>query len=225
MTVPDFTFGGYAELLDRLHDVGVPQPFVRHDVDITVSHHFLQLAEIERQRGITSTWFIRDDAAGYNPGAPETVEILHEIYRRGHAFGYHYPITRFMDLATIHGRMSTLADRTGLPMTAIVGHRPEVSVVRDQGRDSSFNPHNFMSDAPYISDSRRQWRVDVMPTLEDILTQRVPIRNGRLHINLHPEWWLTYDPVQSNERYLQARLRQHMERTVHGILREERDSW
>lgn len=223
--IPDFTFSGYAELLDRLHDVGVPQPFVRHDVDIAVSLHFLRLADIERERGITSTWFIRDDAVGYNPGAPETREILHEIYRRGHAFGYHYPIVRFMDLATIHGRMSTLTERTGLPMTAIVGHRPSSRVCPDQGRSSSFNPHVFMADAPYVSDSRREWRLDVMPTLEDILTQRVPIRNGRLHINLHPEWWLTHDPVQSNERYLQSRLRLHMERNVYDILREERDSW
>jgi hypothetical protein len=225
MTVPDFTFGGYAELLDRLHDVGIPQPYVRHDIDLFVSPHFIRLAEEEQRRGISSQWFIRDEAAGYNPSAPEVNEILHELYRRGHSFGYHYPITRFMDIAAIHGRMSVLADRTGLPMTAVVGHRPEASVVRDQGRDSSFNPHNFMSDAPYISDSRRQWRIDVMPTLEDILTQRVPIRNGRLHINLHPEWWLTYDPVQSNERYLQSRLRLHMERNVYDILREERDSW
>lgn len=225
MTVPDFTFAGYAELLDRLHDVGIPQPFVRHDVDLFVSPHFIRLADDERVRGISSTWFIRDDAPGYNAYAPETVEILHEIFRRGHSFGYHYTITRFNDLASIHGRMSALAERTGLPMTAIVGHRPSSALVPDRGRESSFNPHIFMADAPYVSDSRREWRTDVHPTLEDILAGHYHVPNGRLHINTHPEWWLTHDPMQSNERYLQARLRQHMERGVYDVLREERDSW
>ncbi|WP_435346436.1 hypothetical protein [Haloarchaeobius sp. HRN-SO-5] len=99
-TVPtDFTFDAYRMLLDSLSAAGyetltvreylacdeLPECFVinRHDVD-RKPQNSLTMAEIEADRGVQSTYYVRTTDEVFRP------DIIRRLEALGHEVGYHY---------------------------------------------------------------------------------------------------------------------------------------
>lgn len=97
----DFTLKSYVKLLQYLNQIykivpfreiprdDVPYLILRHDVDISLPAA-LKMAQIERDLGIRSTYFILFYDSLYNPLEGNSVSILKQISKIGHEIGFHY---------------------------------------------------------------------------------------------------------------------------------------
>ena len=100
----DFTVAKYEELCSAIVQSGYavvnvkdylsrslpPQPrekvvILRHDVD-RKPENALKMAEIERQLGISGTYYFRSTKEVFK------AEIMHKIEKMGHEVGYHYEV-------------------------------------------------------------------------------------------------------------------------------------
>ncbi len=172
---------GYGLLLDALSedrtllpttampDGGSRVVYLRHDVDAHLAN-CLTLAEVERQRGATSTWFLRLRGA-YNVGHAENVAVLRELARMGHTFGVHY-----QPPCEVAPDKTAFRVLTGLNAQQIALHEP--SRHADPLKDDPRNPHSFPG-VTLISDSRRAW----YPNAQERLGA------DRIMLNTHPEHW------------------------------------
>ena len=71
---------------DRTKGTGI---LLRHDVDVAIEPAF-KVAEIEKQVGITSTFFILTTGMMYNPAAPTNRKMLREMSDMGFEIGLHF---------------------------------------------------------------------------------------------------------------------------------------
>lgn len=78
----DFTLNKYEQLLDALKTGGIHFK-LRHDVDL-LPYNSLRTAQIEHQKGLTSTYYFRCVPESYNE------DVIKQIAALGHEIGYHY---------------------------------------------------------------------------------------------------------------------------------------
>ncbi|MBR3724486.1 MAG: hypothetical protein IKN11_03730 [Bacteroidales bacterium] len=78
----DFTVKKYCQLLDALKASGLSFK-LRHDVDLLPANS-LRTAQLEKERGLTATYYFRCVPESYDP------VIIKQIASLGHEIGYHY---------------------------------------------------------------------------------------------------------------------------------------
>lgn len=171
-----FTIDHYVDTLVKARDKGysikpVCQYFndkkvilLRHDVDYSISYAY-DLANIEYDLGICSTYYIYFHSETYNALAPDSIKMIRAMREMGHEIGLHYD-----------SRYYLAGERQLFDMHTCTQHHPSenrrIKLLQDP------------NDLPlkYISDSARNWREGCFCQWID----RVP----KLHINIHPLWWL-----------------------------------
>ena len=102
----DFTLESYVKLLQYLNKIynivpfcGIPRediPYLilRHDIDKSLPAA-LKMAQIERDLGIKSTYFVLFSSEFYNPLEGNNISILKQISKLGHEIGLHYDVSRY----------------------------------------------------------------------------------------------------------------------------------
>jgi len=102
----DFTLESYTRLLQYLSEIysivpfckiptkDVPYLILRHDIDISLPAA-LEMAKIERDLGIRSTYFVLFSGRFYNLLEGDNVNVLRQISQLGHEVGLHYHSSQY----------------------------------------------------------------------------------------------------------------------------------
>ena len=195
-----FTTDEYGALLDRLvaefRFVGYDAPLsdgelaLRHDVDLSVDRA-LAMANVEAERGISSTYCLLVAAPVYDPTDPATRRAIERIDALGHDVALHFDPHRYWPAADeppadeiverVLDERRSLARLFGLSEPVVSTHVPPEWLL-DRAFDaftSTYAPE-FFSEVPYVSDSNQRWR-DERP-----FPDGVPDRAQML---VHPGLW------------------------------------
>ena len=232
----DFTIQNYIEILDiaketydfvffnELKNNNREKPIIlwRHDVDISC-HRALELANLEYDRGIKSTYFILLHSPFYNIFEKDIASIILQINEMGHQIGLHFDIGFYNVLSKeelalkVKHEKNIIEDIIDEPLYSLSLHNPnpdtlnydnytieEISQLYPQYFSNEISGlintyGKFFRDIPYISDSNGYWRFDY---LKDVL-QLQKNYYDRLHVLLHPEWWVP-ETMSPRNRVLRA---------------------
>lgn len=165
---------------------------MRHDVDNDLEKA-LKLSEIEYEMGITSTYFVLTTSNFYNIFSKKNKEILKCICDKGHTIGLHFDETQYNKTEenwwgeAVNKEISLLEQCVGREVMSISMHRPSKETLKSNwdirnGRVVNSYGKEFFEKHKYLSDSRRNWKEDVL----DIIEKE---QYDRLHILVHPFWY------------------------------------
>lgn len=199
-----FTYNGYEELLNLLDENGYKiadyhtwKEFdkcvvLRHDVD-TDLQKALEMAELEYQRGIKSTYFVLVTSNFYNLHSCRNRQIVNEIQNLGHTVGLHFDeMSTPEDIGNvgkviehIENEIKVLTEILNTSITAFSYHRPSKTIldadIMIQGVVNAYG-NLFFKQFKYMSDSRMHWREPVLNIIREGKYQQ-------LHILTHPLWY------------------------------------
>lgn len=170
--------------------------FLRHDIDVSVSMA-LQMAELEAELGVRSTYFVLPNSPLYNLLEDEVIEILIKIRDMGHWTGLHVdlPNTPLFKNATIKKITNILFKSFSslVPFEPVISyHRPtrDVFGLKFESFANTYEDR-FFKDIKYLSDSRKNWREGC--PCQAILEGKYQ----QLQLLTHPIWWGTVDDLNS----------------------------
>ena len=197
-----FTYQAYGQMLDMLAAGGyrvagyqeateMPRCVIlRHDVDTSLEKA-VEMAEIERGIGVSSTYFVLLTSDFYNALSQEGRRSVRRIQELGHTVGLHFDETLYPQAQrqaltdAVCQEADILAQVCGKAVDAVSMHRPSRLMLdgdfRFPGMVNVYG-RTFFRDFKYLSDSRRHWRE---PVLDIIRSGSYP----RLHILTHPFWY------------------------------------
>ncbi|MCC7159425.1 MAG: hypothetical protein IT281_07805 [Ignavibacteria bacterium] len=199
----DFTHENYRKLLKfakekfKFRDFtnfGPEEAFIiwRHDIDFSV-HSALNLAEIENEEGIVSTYFVHLHNEFYNPLENEITSKLMNIKQKGHKFGLHFD-SQYYDTKDSNDLEKSLSFEKGILENVLNTEISSFSFHNTNDLVLSFNEGSyagmvnvysryFREDVSYCSDSNGYWRYE---RLEDMLLSG---KHVKLQVLTHPTWW------------------------------------
>jgi len=220
----DFTEENYSYLLRlaaeryrfvQYHDflsAEVPAVVWRHDVDFSV-HRSLSLAKIEKESGISSTFFFQLGSAFYNVFEPSVTERIKRILELEHHVGLHFDPTiysiserRDLERFLLYER-EILEGLLGIKIEVFSFHNPTPEILENDdytiaGMINTY-AREFREHAGYCSDSNGYWRHE---RLEDVLKSGI---HHKLQVLTHPAWWQreVMPPRQRIQRCIEGRKR------------------
>jgi len=163
---------------------------LRHDVDFS-PHKALEIAKIEQEIGVKSTFFVLLSTEFYNVFSSETFKIFVEILDMGHKIGLHFDEQRYKTFSLeimkehILNESDILGKALSTNIEVVSMHRPSEFTLESstevEGMINSYS-HKYFKDMKYLSDSRMNWREDPMK----IITSN---QYSKLHILTHPFWY------------------------------------
>ena len=167
---------------------------LRHDIDNDITKAE-ELAEIEFDYHVASTYFVLISSDFYNTFSHKNVSSLRRIKQLGHQIGLHFDEMNYPEIAgnkedvkqAIIMEAHVLQDAIGIPIESFSYHRPSKCILQENleipGMVNSYSDR-FFHGFKYLSDSRRSWREPV----EEIIRSN---RYDRLHILTHAFWYNT----------------------------------
>jgi hypothetical protein len=197
-----FTFNKYIEILEMLVSKGykiqhfdAPYSlsgvlYLRHDIDCD-PFKALQLARLEKEHNLCSTYFFQIDSDFYNLFAKENQKILHFIARMGHRIGLHISpdyCTNLKELSLYIQTTHNYLTKLNLPCDPIFSfHRPGSFTGWERITIPNFlNVYSdeYFKKIKYVSDSnrRRFWET----SLPEILNNE---QAKSIQLLTHPIWW------------------------------------
>jgi hypothetical protein len=195
---------------------------LRHDVDADLGAA-AQMAEIEAEIGIRSTYFFMVRSPLYNLFSRSNQQLALSIVKRGHVIGLHFdqgfvPGLHWNTKDWILFEADMLARNLDVPVRVVSFHQPGAEVL--EGRVDTGGLINTYSKTDlhgfhYISDSNRQWRG------QDILQVFRTRSISRLHLLVHPMWWMHGDKRTTDEVW-DAVIVSNFERAQEQVLATER---
>jgi folate-dependent phosphoribosylglycinamide formyltransferase PurN len=210
-----FTEAAYAEIIDTARSRYRFDTFSgqkegahvlwRHDVDFSV-HRAARLAEIERDKGATSTFFFMLNSAFYDFLDPDVRSRAMRILALGHRPGLHfnpdaYPGEHWTE-AALKRRMAEerarLSEILNCGIEAVSFHNPDATALplpTDDVLEGMTNAYGLTlrEQYGYCSDSNGYWRFRPLP---DVLRSG---EHERLQVLTHPAWW-TPEPMSPRAR-------------------------
>ena len=203
----DFTYDGYRQLIDlleknnyvisdyknwRKYDQTV---ILRHDIDNDISKA-LDLAKLECDLGITSTYFVLVTSDFYNILSAKNENMLKEISKCGHGIGLHFDEVRYTDINTPNDAVDYIVKEAKIlsyviekQVDVVSMHRPSKMILdADLNIPGIINSYGqtFFKDFKYLSDSRRRWREPIA----DIVNSK---KYDRLHVLTHAIWYNDFE--------------------------------
>jgi len=194
---PEFTFDWYREFLERLRSTGYrflsfdDEPddggvFLRHDVDLS-PRSALDMARLEADVGVTSTYLFLLTSPLYNPFEGEQREQIREIASLGHDVGLHFSTHQYWakddppgdaDLRErVTAELSAFDELIDADAASAVSFHIPPDWVLDRSFDgfrSTYEPALF-SEIGYVADSGQRWReeppeMEALPDALQVLT-------------------------------------------------------
>ncbi|WP_435184896.1 hypothetical protein [Halobellus sp. EA9] len=180
---------GYDFIKYRERPAAEPWVLLRHDVDYD-PEKALEIAEIEHEMDISSTFFVLVTADFYNALSESVGKTFRKIDRLGHDIGLHFDTGRYWEAEPNPQELQTKvrSEQTALRalgefdiVETIAFHNPPSWTLDRQfdGIESTYEPE-FFGDIKYESDSLHRWREE--PPLQDG-------KPSRLQILTHPVLW------------------------------------
>ncbi len=198
----EFTYDAYRKLIDTALKNGYKIcsyenvddndkcVILRHDIDFS-PNKALEIAKIEYEMGVKSTYFVLLSTEFYNVFSIESSGIFAEILDMGHQIGLHFDEQRYKTISIeqikehIYKETKILGRALSTQINVVSMHRPskftlDASIVLD-GLINSYS-HKYFKDMKYLSDSRMYWR-------EDSISVVSSNQNNKIHILTHPFWY------------------------------------
>jgi hypothetical protein len=197
-----FTYDYYSQIIEtlKLKKFGffrfVDEPvenslkaYLRHDIDINISDA-LELAKLESQLGVNSSYFVMLEADIYNLFSLSNRLKIYEIIALGHDVGLHFVPRTNQSLLELEFQVNREAEILGDLLQHKVScfsiHRPIPSIFSSdfcpKGLINTYSPKYF-SQQKYISDSNHYFRCgDPIEFIENF-------QGNDLQILTHPVWW------------------------------------
>ena len=163
---------------------------LRHDIDTSLDKA-VQLAKLEAELGVKSTYFVLLSSELYNVMAKDSREKIKKIQNAGHDIGLHFDELNYR----IYGRggvkplifqeIRILEEVLQTKIKAVSMHRPSQETLEaDYDLSPVINSYGkkFFKEFKYVSDSRRRWREDVMEIIQSG-------KYDKLHILTHAFWY------------------------------------
>ena len=166
--------------------------FLRHDVDFHIPCA-VQIAALERNMGIRSTFFFLINSELYNLLEAENLRQAKQIADMGHMVCFHVDETALHTLDNQDARAcfqkQAAAFTAMLPFAerhVISRHRPDLSKAADWIPDGVLDVYSapFFKDIEYASDSRGRWAYG-HPTGREAFRQK-----NSFQLLTHPVWWV-----------------------------------
>jgi len=230
-----FTFGDYRRILEtgvassyrfigfeELANARDAEPYLcllRHDCegDLTAA---LRIGEIEKDLGISSTYFVQLRSPLYNVLARPQARFVRGLLDLGHRLGLHFD-ERSYDEANpaevadlVDAERALLGAEFSVAVDVVSFHQPSPRVLDNKIKLRCLNTYDRldMQGVGYLSDSRWQWRQD---PIEAFRTHAHP----HLQLLLHPECWT--DRSMSIERKWREVLRDNVQIAQETLLERE----
>lgn len=186
----------------------LPERYIvlRHDIDFAPVHS-LQMAELEHEAGVASTFFVLVDGQFYNPMQKEVIEQLRRIHALGHEIGLHFAMSSSVESdigREVAFRFKILSALAGVTVRSFSQHDPVnagfASVSLPEGHYPCVDASTVIrdNDLLYVSDSAMMWRRYTFDTALD--------EDRNLCLLAHPHSWLhPQDDYVAMIRDLEAR--------------------
>lgn len=199
-----FTYESYKNLLDTLKIHGYQSAFyhnwqdfekcaiLRHDIDYEMEMA-PYMANIEREKGVFSTYFVMVTSDFYNIFSIKNTQIIKLVYNMGREIGLHFDETAYPDIMgnseeiikKINKEAKLLEQVIEAPVTTVSMHKPSLEILNANleisGMINSYEKV-FFRDFKYVSDSRRNWKEPIERYIENE-------EYSYLHILTHPFWY------------------------------------
>lgn len=161
---------------------------LRHDVDFSLEYA-RDLAKIERDNDVSSTYFIMVSCEYYNILSPDGRALLREITELGHEIGLHwdsryYPTAPEQLAATLRSEIHLLSLASNQPVVSASQHVPTDTPFIDVSDILKIEAYSerIRSRYQYVSDSSMLWRAtkpfDLLGTAD------------KIQFLTHPIWWI-----------------------------------
>lgn len=163
---------------------------LRHDVDFSPEKAF-EIAKVEFELGVRSTYFVLLATDFYNVFSKKTFDIFTEILKMGHEIGLHFDENRYeienleQMKKYILNEVDILSKALGYKITSVSMHRPsKLTLDRNIEFEDIINSYSnlFFKEIKYVSDSRMNWRENVLDIIESN-------NYDKIHILTHPFWY------------------------------------
>lgn len=164
---------------------------LRHDIDNDIKKA-LQLAQVERDLGVRSTFFVLVTTDFYNVFSMQNERLLKQVAACGHDIGLHFDEVRYPEITTpedavqlILREVQLLELALGKKVSTVSMHRPSKMILEvDLQIPGIINSYGqtYFKEFKYLSDSRRRWRE---PVDEIIAAEKFE----KLHILTHAIWY------------------------------------
>ena len=214
----DYSLRSYSETLHAYKDAGYavtgfsqylanPQEkhlIMRHDIDNTIEQA-MRVARVDADAGITSTFFLRVHARGYNLLSLPSLQIIQEMEQLGHEVQLHLE-GGLCDW--LGGDNASWADRqrdvfeaaVGRPLGGFSSHEPArmggvdfANALRDRWSDTvtyhAYEERFMMPSMKYLSDSSGRWREGHF----GMWVGKEPL----MQVLTHPFWWFDKVPAEN----------------------------
>lgn len=181
----------------RFHDFlpgspALPERYIvlRHDIDFAPVHS-LEMAELEHEAGVASTFFVLVDGQFYNPLQKDVIQQLRRIHSLGHEIGLHFAVSSAVDSDVgreVAFRLELLSAIAGVTVRSFSQHDPVnagfASVALPDGHRPLVDASRVIHDNNllYVSDSAMMWRRYTFDTALD--------QDRNLCLLAHPHSWL-----------------------------------
>jgi hypothetical protein len=178
----DFLQGGPA--LPRRYIV------LRHDIDFAPGYS-LEMAELEHEAGVASTFFVLMDGQFYNPLQSEIIRQIRQIHSLGHEIGLHFAVSSAVEVdigKEVAFRLEVLSAVAGVTVRSFSQHDPVnagfATVTLPHGHRACVDAGQVIHDHGllYVSDSAMMWRRYTFETALD--------KERNLCLLAHPHSWL-----------------------------------
>jgi len=210
MSIRDFTYNSYIELLNLIIDNGysisnyhahtaIKNPcIIRHDIDYDIEKA-VKLAETEAaftKSKIHSTYFVLLTSNLYNAFEKNNTKYLRNIISYGHEIGLHFDETIYFNNATpsnyhekiieyIIKEKNILEQIIESPISSVSMHNPSKYILdlnlEIPGIVNSYS-NLFFKEFKYLSDSWHNWRENA----EGVISSK---KFEKLHLLTHPIWY------------------------------------
>lgn len=159
---------------------------LRHDVDTSIPQA-LEMARIEKNIGLRSTYFILVSSNHYNVLEGENALMIKQISNLGHEIGLHYDVSQYRyyihePLQAARMEIQVLESILGKKIKSISSHAPS-------GPDSFIQIDGYINADDrklrdsYVHDSRRIWTIRSLSKLLDTHPPKVQLL-------IHPSIWI-----------------------------------
>jgi peptidoglycan/xylan/chitin deacetylase (PgdA/CDA1 family) len=228
----DFTLESYQKLLQYLKQVykivpfcgipgkDVPYLILRHDIDVSLPAA-LKMAEIERDLGVKSTYFVLFSSKFYNVFEGHNVDFLRQISKLGHEIGLHYYVSQYRSYGgnakkTLMMQIQLLEHLLGRKVYAISRH-------------GSWDRDPFATIKKYINANHPSLRGDLF--IHDSCRAWTPLQGlfrllndppRRVQLLTHPENW---QEDKIDRRTLLERFIQNLEKEISALKRNKEKKW
>lgn len=176
---------------------------LRHDVDMSLEKA-VEIANLEKRLGVCSTYYVLISSEFYNIHSKRSARCLDEIVKCGHDIGLHFDEERYNGnlniLECMEQEIDLLEMYLGRKIKSVSMHRPskmtlEANYTIRNGDVINSYGEEFFTNFKYVSDSRKQWRENVLQIVQSS-------QYNRLHILTHPIWY------ETEERSMHDQLKQ-----------------